>query len=227
MGSELSVCCSAVSLIVFVELCLLAKTRAPIPLLILLFKIWPATLIHSSVTLRESYQILGILCVGWALTKLNVDRKGNRAYLILFFGVFLLFNLHRGLSYYALLLAGVAYLRWLRSLPAVLFSCCLALGLLVTGLKMEQPNPAAFQGGMVAKNESQFEFAARYREYNTGGRASYKVKIDLKSPHGFVWSLALCLFYYMFAPLPWMISGLTGPFTLWWNPSPVCFWWRG
>ncbi len=210
MGSELSVCCSAASLILFVDLCQMAKTRAPLPLLVLLFKMWPATLIHSSVTLREAYQVFAILCVGWSITALSMNGKQTRGYFVLVLGIVMLFNLHRGLTYYAIAVAGLAYLRLARNLPAILLSCCLALGLLATGVNQLRSAPDPSE----TRQLSQFEYAAKYREFNTGGRASYNVKIDLKTPHGFVASVTLCLFYYMFAPLPWMISGLPDLYAL-------------
>jgi hypothetical protein len=211
LGSELSVCSFSMSLVLFVDLCRLCKTRMNQAVLVLLFSCWPVTIINSSVTLRESYQVLAILCVAWSLVALQ-SRKGQlKPYFVLLAGIFMLFNLHRGLVFYSLAMALVAYTQLAKNALAMLLSSCLIFGFLAGGLWVSESKQSIF-----SKLTGGFDVAAAvtYRDNITGGRASYNVPINTKSVPGFFLSLTLCLILYMFAPLPWMVTGLPDLYAL-------------
>lgn len=211
LGSQLSIVSFATCLLMFVDLCLLIETRVKPALLVLLFTCWPITIINTSVTLRESYQVLAVLCIGWSLMALRGKQAQPKAYPILVAGIVMVFNLHRGLVFYSLAMAGVAYMQLARNTMAILLSAALVLGVMAGGFLANDPKQSAFSrlsGGFDVGT------AVTYRDNITGGRASYNVVIDTKSVPGFFLSVSLCFILYMFAPLPWMASGLPDLYAL-------------
>lgn len=179
LGCELSVLAFALSLLVFVEL--VERHRVP---LVLLFGSLPALVCATSVTLRESFQVLLVLTATLMLTR-------GRA-LPALLALALLAKLHNGLALFALALAGLAL--WRRPALALVLALLLAAfpGYLVSS---SPATSSLFQGTLLRE-------ASTYRQGVPRSSKTYHAPLDTSSLGGFAATFPPVLGLYLFAPLP-------------------------
>ncbi len=185
LGCELSILAFSLSLVVFVRLVEWRGYGHRAPALVLVFGLWPAGVLATSVTLRESFQMLLVLTATWSIVR--------RAPIPAMLSLALLTQLHNGLAVFALALAVLAALS--RPWPGV----PLALGLatvLLTHPPASSPATSSLTGGTLLSE------AATYRQGVPAGRKTYRAPLDTSSAGGFLTTFPRVLGSYMFAPLP-------------------------
>lgn len=211
-GEATSVLAFSLSSVVLVRMLDLLKVERHQAACVLLFGLHPALALFTSVTLRESWQILFFLQSVYCLLRFRVS-AGPGSLLWGLAGAALLACLHNGLILYALFMIPLVLfsrlgLRSAVTLPRTVgFSLTLAVagGLLAAALTGSLPYTPSL--ARLSEGEA-LEYASRYRERGEkGARAEYAVKLDAGSPAKFALSLPPVYAYYMLSPFPWQIRG--------------------
>lgn len=178
------------------------------PAAVLVFGLMPSPAIHCSVTLRESYQVLGFLGVAHALLSMRDGRLGPRTFFQLLVSLILLISMHQGLAPFALgvLVLGLPWAMQKKGAVSAAAGFCFFLVvpiLLPVAVDRLQEKSSALR----AINEGNFlAYAARYRNYIQIARSDYGVKIDGSDVVSFAQTGAAVVAMYFIAPLPWQVS---------------------
>lgn len=209
-GQETSVLAYALSCVVLVRMLELLKIERHQVACILVFGLHPALAIFTSVTLRESWQILFFMQSVYCLLRFRLSAQpGSLLWGLL--GAALMGCLHNGLIVYALFLVPLTLfsrlgIRTALTLPRT-------LGIAMTGTVAAVLAAAALTGSLpytpslerLSEGEA-MEYASTYRERGgKGARAEYDAKLDATSPVAFAVSLPVVYVYYVLAPFPWQI----------------------
>ncbi|GMU52086.1 MAG: hypothetical protein AMXMBFR33_12320 [Candidatus Xenobia bacterium] len=208
LGCELSVLAYSASVVVLVYLIrYLGSERWQAPM-VLLFGSLPGAVFNCSVTLRESYQTLGILLVIWCLVQVREGRPWY--YLGMLVCVVALAQLHNGLALFSLGVTAVSVIWGLRGSSAV---AGLLIILVVLGALWQRARilDALAQHSAAVNSLAQgrlIQDAASYRDFQAQDRATYRARLDTSSVFGFLTTFPRVLFLYMFSPLPWQARGL-------------------
>ena len=206
LGSALSCVAwlaSAILLVQIMKMMGFAKEQRFI--VVLLFALLPSSVVISSVTLREAYQLLAVHIVVYAASKIHLDRS-RAHWILLLVGVALMGALHA-----ALLVAGLAIavvillfcrkikfdLYTLAKSAAVLFGFFL-LAYLMWPLFME----TMFNAKLGLGEAVQF----RQDSWQQSARASYSNPIDIHSDVDLLFFVPVALTQYLFQPFPWRAS---------------------
>lgn len=211
-GETTSVLAFALSCVVLVRLLDLLEIERHQTACVLLFGLHPAAALFTSVTLRESWQILFFLQSAYCLLRFRV-RASPLSLLWGLLGAALMACLHNGLIVYALFMVPLALFSRLgiKAPPTLARTVGLALALTAAGGLL-----AAAIGGVLPYTPSlarlsegeAIEYASTYRQKGEkGARAEYGVKLDGGSPVKFALSLPAVYVHYMLAPFPWQIKG--------------------
>lgn len=209
LGVMFSVLAYVASVWIFLQIVRLLEFGSHRVGLVLLFGLHLSCAIHSSMVLRESFQILTFLGILWSF--LLIQKSWNpAAVLLLLLSLAGFTQLHTSFSAVGALLLGWGLFISIgsrgRGAAVPLILGCLALPFVVPVIarKMEQNRyyKAAAEGTLG-------DYAATYRANVTGAgaRSEYGVTIDPSSPGKLVVTLPLVVLQYMFAPFPWQIRG--------------------
>jgi hypothetical protein len=209
-GEQLSVLAFALSCVVLTRMLDLLKIERHHTACVLVFGLHPALAIFTSVTLRESWQILFFMQSAYCLLRYRVS-AGPGSLLWGLLGAGLMGCLHNGLIVYALFMVPLALFSRLGIRAAV--SLPRTIGLALTGT-VAVGLAAAFLTGSLPYTPSlaklsegeALEYASTYRQRGEkGARAEYGVKLDAGSPAAFALSLPPVYASYMLAPFPWQV----------------------
>lgn len=241
MGDATSVFAYALSSVAFARILDLLKVERHRAACILLFGLHPALALFTSVTLRESWQILFFMQSAYCLMRFRLSAR-PLSLLWGLLGAALMGCLHNGLIVYALFMVPLALffpmgIKTTFSLPRM-------IGLALTGTVVVGLVAAALTGSLpytpslekLSQGEA-LDYASTYRQKGEkGARAEYAVKLDAGSPLKFALSVPPVYAYYMLSPFPWQVrtgldlfAALDGllrlaliffAFTALWRPPP-------
>lgn len=210
LGEMTSVLAYALSCVVLVRMLELLRIERHQAACVLLFGLHPALALFTSVTLRESWQVLFFMQSAYCLLRFRVSASPvSLAWGLL--GAGLMGCLHNGLIVYALFMIPLALfsrlgLRSTVSLPRTIglgLTGAVAAGLVAAALTGSLPYTPSL--AKLSEGEA-LQYASTYREKGEkGARAEYAVKLDATSPAGFALSLPAVYAYYMLSPFPWQI----------------------
>ena len=176
----------------------------------LLYALFPSTLLMTSVTLREAYQLLAVNCVVYlALRMYSARRMEARLLVALALGIALMGTLQT-----ALLLAGLSIVAMIslvmlfdkRDSYALLKVILALLGFAVVGY---------FGSSMLLQKvfNSNVDWAAsvqlRQESWQQSSRAAYSVGMRITSNFDLMLFIPLALFHYLFEPMPWKLATLS------------------
>lgn len=182
----------------------------------ILFSFWPSSVMFTSVTLRESYQLFFITLVYYSA--LRIYLTGSQAYWIyLVIGVFGAGVLHGGLlaAGLCIIVLTMFYMQKNKSTVGLLLKNIIAIPILI---------PVIYLGSGLFSSESydlSGGIAQSIESYNLGGmsadaigRADYRSDINIGGTIGLLMFYPIALFQYLFEPMPWKVSSTVDLFTL-------------
>lgn len=194
---------SAVLLVQMMKMIGLAEERQFVAML--LFALLPSSVVISSVTLREAYQLLAVNLVVYAALKIYLSRSW---------------------VHWALLLTSVALMGALHGALFVAGSAIAVITLLFSCINKDDPNSLLKSGlilfvlflltyaGWSLFMETVFNsksglgeaLQARQESWQQSARASYSTFIKIRSDADLLFFVPVALFQYLFQPFPWRVS---------------------
>lgn len=178
-----------------------------------LFSFMPALIFYSSITMRESFQMLFFMCSVY--TGISLRRKFNAYKLLLgIFSAVALGSLHHGLAFYSLLLILIIVF-WGFKLDISNYRNSTIRILIILSMVMISTFSFVLvnqlSGGLADRSDGDLGKATiSYKEGTaeeaTFSRANYS-NLQMTSPVELILYSPYMLFLYMFAPLPWQVNG--------------------
>lgn len=207
LGCELSILAFALSVVLLLQICDFLETDHK-SLIVILFGTLPGFLFHTSVTLRESYQCLGLLATVLLIIQIRKTPFSLLPYVGLLLTLLYMSRLHNQLHYLAVGFCGLAVVWTFRkSVMVVTLAICVAGPVAYLGASRAMEGDSTDKLTM-SESDAVLNKMEHYREGVYASRAHYGGELDVSSPGGFVKTFPPVFFLYMFAPLPWQISGL-------------------
>lgn len=207
LGEQLSILAYTLSLLLFVEIALMVGAREKLLGCILLFGFMPSPALHCSVTLRESYQVLGFLGCACSLLRLR-SKAESWVWPGLALSLVTMVAMHHGLAPYAagLLALGIPWaLQGRGQIGGMLALVCLTLVPMLLPRMIDQLSDHSLAAQRISEGRI-LEFAANYRNLVPDARSDYGIKIDSESFFTFTATSAAVVAMYFIAPLPWQMS---------------------
>lgn len=194
---------SAVLLVQMMEMTGVAKERQFWAML--LFAFLPSSVVITSVTLREAYQLFAVHLVVYAALKIYLTRS-RAHWALLLTGVALMGALHVALLAAGLAIALITLLfstvnredRFSLAKSGLIFSVLLLVGYACAAIFIE----TVFNVRMGLGEALQ----ARQDSWQQSARASYSNVIKIRSDADLLLFLPVALFQYLFQPMPWRVS---------------------
>lgn len=218
LGIQLTIIAFALSSMLFVRLIRLFDLYDYRLSLFALFALLPSSIMFTSTTMREGFQMCGFLALTYF--GLRYRRDGDPANIALCAaGAALLGFLHNGLIALAPMLVVLILvwrvhrhrLHWGYFSPrALMFAACLVVGV-AGGLLGVAKFRSRINGASALQALFSSQALAAARQYREGGmeieaRATYGVSLEIDSPQALAKSSSLIMVYYMFAPFPWQVQ---------------------
>jgi hypothetical protein len=207
-GSMISVSAWFVSAIILINtMRSLNQTDDRIALAVLIFSLWPSALLNTSVTLRESFQTLGINCVIYA--SIICFWQKNNKWLTMTFGITLISMLHG-----ALLMFSAAIFLWflyylgtyrfqLNWTAKIVFMTFVGLSIIFVGFFLLNSIAYNLDNGLLGAVESYNEGAI-----SINARADYRAGTDLSGPLNILLFFPMAFLQYMIEPIPTRIGNI-------------------
>lgn len=208
LGMELSVLAFFISMVILLKILNSTGQTRYKHLVLLMYGMLPTSLMFTSITLRESWQILFFMLVVYSSIKLKFTKKLTWLFLLVLSMVGLSFW-HNGFVALLPFLLFIAILwsfrsRKNKSIVLDIFIFIAAVGLIALSSKL--------LGGSSAANAltsgDALEYVEQYRSNSSlGTGASYVTSINFSGPIGTLLNTPIMILGYMFAPYPWQIRG--------------------
>jgi len=179
----------------------------------LIYALIPSSLMYTSVTLREPFQLLFINLAFYAALKIYYHRSIAH-WLVLFLAVLGLGLLHGGLIVSGIfIIVGTLFLLTSRNRKGVSFTkVVLVSPVVILFLFYGYSLFTSFSYGALDTMEAGLGIAVQVYQEGTMAadqRASYRTDIiELNSLGGFILSIPFFLFQYLFEPMPWRMSSI-------------------
>tara|TARA_B110000003_G_scaffold256930_1_gene274851 strand:+ start:37186 stop:38322 length:1137 start_codon:yes stop_codon:yes gene_type:complete len=172
---------------------------------LILYAIIPSSILFTSVTLREVYQLLFVNLLFFSSLKILLEGNHKFWFLILI-SSFCMGALHFGLVLYGILGALITlYFTSIKdgkilSIELILFYIPLLSLFIYLGLNLfDQLVPFDFEDGLAAAVQS-------YQSGHNETRAMYTYKPEIEGLIGLIIFIPISLFQYLLEPMPWKIS---------------------
>jgi hypothetical protein len=215
LGQGLSILAYAITCLLVVKLAKELRLSKWSTGLVVLLGFLPSTIIFTSITMREPYQMLFFLMVLYFAIGVRKKPTLLKMTLLVISGVVLAY-LHNGLILYAVFLVclsifwglGFSIRQWKRnSLGRQLIGFALLIGVLFAWISFASNFGGVSRAILTGEGA---DYVGVYRDKTTGSfdRATYGIKLDTTSITAFVPSAILVFTFYMFAPFPWQINSL-------------------
>ena len=211
LGSLLSCIAWTLSALVLLKILdLLAVNNRNKYLALLIYTILPSSLLYTSVTLREVYQLLFINIAIYSSLMILIRR--SLAHWVLFFlGIIGAGILHGALLVFGILLTTLTLLfssTSVRSKGVVFWgkltiTIPLIVIVLVFGMSISSENSYQLDANIISSVKN-FQNSA----IAVGGRTNYKSDVSLSSVFDFLTFVPVSIFQYLFEPMPWKISSV-------------------
>ena len=191
---------------------LLGKEKYNVPILVL-FTLIPSSLVYTSITMREPYQILFLLMSAYYLFLILAKvRLSILLFLKLLLSALALGMMHNGLLIYALILILVGLASVLPQKIGKLkyflfiFTALVFIPLVMLGLNALNISTGATDALLKG------DFTNYIESYRDGGimleaSAAYNIGFDTKNIFSMLLSAPLVFINYMIAPFPWQVRG--------------------
>lgn len=208
LGHQFSIMAFALSLIVFVELIYTLGQERHVFYLVLAFGLLPGPLIHTSLMLREPFQVLFFLLCIYLFVRIRQGENSVATFVSALLAVVAFSTLHNGLAVFAPLF-GVAGFLWAlgaRREVGILFGVALlATAPLLLPKVIAKISEQSVQVERVVEGGG-LEYIANYRELGEEGRTGYNISLNLSNPLLAASTVPAVLFAYFFLPMPWQVS---------------------
>jgi hypothetical protein len=172
-----------------------------------IFSFSPVSIIYSSLTMREIYQIFLLMCI-FSLLIDFLDKYMIRKYILIIICSIMLGLFHNGLMPYVFILIVIVSLTYVKIIQSLFLKYFLYIVFAVTCttllwfLKDSTSAFTALTSGQV------FEYLNNYREAANESRATYTVPTFDLGIIGVIVNLPLYFLFYMLTPFPWDISSI-------------------
>ena len=217
IGSLISVlawCLSAFILLKIMNILLVEKSHQRKAMFI--YALLPSSVIITSVTLREPYQLLFVNLAVFAALKIYWD-KSLLHWLTMFFAIYFMSLMHAGLIVFGIyILASALILQTCRRYKSGLVKLKLAFVLpilvliVVLGLEMLISLKGGFHKGYGKLSDGVLPAIQNYQEggikASARSNAAYRDSIELKDTSDLILFIPTSLFQYLFEPMPWRAS---------------------
>ncbi len=207
-GSMISVTAWFISAIIFIKtMKALNQPESRIAIATLIFSFWPSALLNTSVTLRESFQTLGISCIVYACIMFILEKKNNWALLV--FGLVISSVLHGALLVFSTgcviyLLNYIGTYRYKLGWPAkTVFMAFAGLIVVSAGFFILNNTAYSLENGLIGAVESYNEGAI-----SISARADYRTDTDLSQPLSVLLFFPSAFLQYMIEPIPSRIGNI-------------------
>lgn len=213
LGQGLSIIAYTVSCLLFLKFIEETRIKQWTTGLISLYGLLPSVIIFTSITMRESYQMLFFLLTAYGTIRLR-RKISSLSICYIIVGAIGLILLHNGLVVYALFLTcfnlfwGFGLSEWKKqnhNIFAKIFGILLISGAFAVWGYLASDLGSASKALMSGEGAT---YAGGYREKSTSSsdRATYGTTLDTSSAGAFFPSAALVFMLYMFAPFPWQLN---------------------
>ncbi|MEK5278644.1 hypothetical protein NSS82_10360 [Paenibacillus sp. FSL H7-0735] len=208
LGMELSVAAFFLSMVVLLKILKLAGVTHNNHLIILMYGLLPTSLMFTSITLRESWQILFFSLVVFFSIKLKFTKK----FIWLLFLILSMSGLSLWHNGFVAILPFLLFITILwsfrsnkkKSLVLDMFIFVFAVGIIILSFNLLGGSSA----GSALSSGNALEYVEQYRSNsNLGTGASYVSSINFSGPIGTLLNIPIMFLGYMFAPYPWQIRG--------------------
>lgn len=197
---------SAVMLVKTMELLSIENRNIFLALLIYVFL--PSSIMYTSVTLREAYQLFFVNVAIYSALTIFI-KKSSLHWLLLGIGCFGASILHGGLMAFCIVLFALTLFFWVirnkREIPwaKIVMASPVIITILFVGLTIFTQNAYQLDDG----------FSSSVESYQTGGiaadgRTNYKDDSSITGVLGLILFMPVSFFQYLFEPMPWKISAL-------------------
>lgn len=218
LGEQLSIFAFALSCIVLLKVMrLIGFERYRVSSLIA-FGALPTMIFLGSITTRESFQILFFMLSVYLGIKMHLKGGINGYAIGLVLSALIMGFLHKALIVYGLILIFMMLVWSYRPVTSLgnikkihLFMLIVSPIVLVGIVIVEQMNITGLSILSKLVNESWLEAIEAFRSgsIRDGGRTTYGINIDLSSNIASLYSIIKIYIYYLFAPFPWQIAGVS------------------
>ena len=215
LGAELSVMAFGLSFLLLVKLMdILEISRYRVSVL-LLFGLLPTAVIHTSVTLRESWEILFFMSTVYFGLRYQFDRKWKYIFLAIA-AVAAFGSLHHGMLAFSVFLLPCVLLwpighrsmaRAFLTRPRAIFALLGCFGALAVALALSTQAFNVELASSLMQGEV-LEYSSGFREGTAPSRATYDAPLELSSVSGFLLSFAIIILHYVLEPFPWKIMNI-------------------
>lgn len=210
LGSQLSILSFMLSLIVILKISKELNLNFIIQkYIVLFFGMVPSVLINTSVTLRESFQILILLLICYYAIRAKKTKRKRYLLSSIFFIVFFSFWHNGFVALSPFLVFITIYWVFKTNKMSAVNSLGFMAGASIMGfafllLSTGVISSPAFEALMSGDAD---EYASTYRaKSNLDARAYYGGELDTSSIFGFITTFPVVVFNYFVAPLPWQIG---------------------
>lgn len=209
LGCQLTQLAFSICLVLFLEMTLQfelsekAQIRA-----LLVFALLPSCILTTAVTMREAYQILGMLLYIYGLTTLRIKRN-ELGLLFTLLGTLTLILFHKGFALLVLLTLPASLL-WAYAASAGRMLAAIGLGFLTLPLLGDilwstlVDNSSSLR---VIMEGNAFQYIDNYADQVEIGRTQFDISLDLSSLSSALTTGPIVFIYYLLSPLPWQIRG--------------------
>ena len=177
----------------------------------LIYALLPTSLMYTSVTLREPFQLLFINLALYAALKIYFHRS-NAHWLVLFLAVVGMGALHGALLVFGtFIIAGTLFLLTSRNRKGVSFTKVVLVSPIVILCLLYGFSLFMSLTSYGDRFEDGLSTAVQIYQQGTmelEQRASYRTDIEISGLGGLILSLPAFLFQYLFEPMPWRISSI-------------------
>lgn len=175
---------------------------------LLIYALLPSSILYTSVTLREVYQLFFINLAIFSALMIYIKQKKSHLFTLLFSLICAGF-LHGSLMIFGIIFLGLflffysAKDKKITSLIKVAFVLPIILLIFNFGLSFFNQNAYNLEEGLIGAVE-------KYQEggLTVEGRANYKNDVDINGLFAFITFIPISLFQYLFEPMPWRISSI-------------------
>jgi hypothetical protein len=200
---------SAVLLIRIMGILLLDNLRQSKAMLY--FALLPSSIMFTSVTLKESYQLLFVNLAIYAALKIFLD-KADKYWILLLSAIIGLGVLHGALYMFGLFIIAAALISYilrgnkrLSPVRPALVVLSVALVLFFGYILFKSVYTYRLDGGPAYAIESYQRSGLLYQNV---ARAFYKTSVEIKGIFNLLLFIPVSLFQYLFEPMPWRISAV-------------------
>jgi hypothetical protein len=216
IGQQFSILASAFSLIVLIKINKLLGLTRNNALTLIVFGALPSMVLLTSVTLRESYQVLFFMLTVYFGIRMHVKGGINIYSIYMTMSALVMGFFHHALIVYSgFLIALLVYwspqpaarlwrikklrLMLLIIIPVILFLMTTLSNIQIQGL---------YATSVIVNPDAIPESISIFREKSTIARATYDIVFDQSSLVMIIYSSVLMFVNYLFAPFPWQVSSV-------------------